>query len=194
MSSEFTSKTIWTPANIVTCIRIFFIPVFYILMLFEFPVAAAIVFSLLAATDWLDGYLARSRNEVTNFGKFMDPIADKLLVLAALLALIELGSLPSWIALVIITREFLVSGLRMLAASQGHVIAASKIGKAKTATTLLALIFFILKESKYIMINPSVFQVFIILAWLLMIVAVVLTLYSMYDYFKKSAHFLFEVN
>lgn len=194
MPSQFTSASIWTPANVVTCIRILFIPVFYVLLLFKLPLVAVIIFALLAATDWLDGYLARSRNEVTNFGKFMDPIADKLLVLAALLALIELGSMPSWIALVIVTREFLVSGLRMLAASEGVVIAASKIGKAKTATTLVALILFMIKEITFVVSNPVLFQVIVVLAWILMVIAVILTIYSMYDYFKKSAHLLLEAH
>lgn len=102
---------------------------------------------MLSLTDSVDGYLARSRNEITNFGKFMDPLADKILVFAALVALIELHVLPSWVVLVILMREFIVAGVRMLAAAKGMVIAASWYGKAKTVTQLVAIILFILKES-----------------------------------------------
>lgn len=104
--------------------------------------ARALLFVVLACTDALDGYLARSRGEVTNFGKFMDPLADKILVAAALLALCELQILPSWVALIILTREFIVSGLRMLAASEGVVIAASWYGKAKTVFQIIANLLF----------------------------------------------------
>ena len=130
---------LWTPANIVTLIRICLVPVFVVVLLSPWPqwfhlpdlaehsksLIAAAIFVLISCTDWLDGYLARSRGEVTDFGKFMDPLADKILVMAALLALIELGSLPSWVALIIVAREFIVSGVRMVAASKGTVISAS---------------------------------------------------------------------
>lgn len=102
---------------------------------------------MLSFTDSVDGYLARSKNQVTNFGKFMDPLADKILVFAALICLVELHVLPSWVVLIILMREFIVSGIRMLAASKGLVIAASWYGKAKTVTQLIAIILFILKES-----------------------------------------------
>ena len=91
------------------------------------PWIAALIFVALAATDAVDGYVARSRNEVTTFGKFIDPLADKLLVTAALVALVDLDRLPSWIALVIISRELVVSGLRMVAVAEGRVIAASQL-------------------------------------------------------------------
>ena len=137
---------LWTPANIVTLIRICLVPVFVVVLLSPWPqwfhlpdlaehsksLIAAAIFVLISCTDWLDGYLARSRGEVTDFGKFMDPLADKILVMAALLALIELGSLPSWVALIIVAREFIVSGVRMVAASKGTVISASWYGKFKT--------------------------------------------------------------
>ena len=119
-------EKLWTPANVVTLVRICCVPVFVVAIISPWPAwfpqwsdaetwkpwIAAGIFVLLAATDGLDGYLARSRNEVTNFGKFMDPLADKILVAAALLALVELSVLPSWVALVILTREFIVSGIR----------------------------------------------------------------------------------
>ena len=95
----------------------------------------------------MDGYLARSRNEVTTFGKFLDPLADKLLVTAALLALIEMNVLPAWIAFIIIAREFIVSGLRMVASAEGSVIAASWYGKLKTVLQIAAILLFIVKDS-----------------------------------------------
>lgn len=91
--------------------------------------------------------MARSRGEVTDFGKFLDPLADKILVAAALIALVELGDLPSWVVLVILMREFIVSGVRMLAAAEGLVVAASWYGKVKTVLQILAIILFILKDA-----------------------------------------------
>ncbi len=142
------------PANIVTITRMVLIPVFLLVLLADWPKwfnapaiayalrpwIAAVVFTVLAATDGVDGYLARSRGEVTTFGKFIDPLADKLLVTAALLALIEMNVLPAWIAMVIISREFIVSGLRMVASAEGKVIAASSYGKLKTVLQIIAII------------------------------------------------------
>ena len=154
-------EKLWTPANIVTVLRICGVPVFIIVILADWPEMvteppffealkpwiAAIVFGILAATDSVDGYLARSRNEVTTFGKFIDPIADKILTASALIALVELQVLPSWVVIVILCREFIVSGMRMIAASQGTVIAASWYGKAKTVFQIIAILLFILKDS-----------------------------------------------
>ena len=139
MTKKAKKNTLWTPANIVTMIRILFVPVFVIALISPWPLwidssggldflkpwVALVIFLVLSLTDSVDGYLARSRNEVTNFGKFMDPLADKILVFAALVALVELNVLPSWVVLVILMREFIVAGVRMLAASRGMVIAAS---------------------------------------------------------------------
>ncbi|MDR2721651.1 MAG: CDP-diacylglycerol--glycerol-3-phosphate 3-phosphatidyltransferase, partial [Coriobacteriaceae bacterium] len=145
------------------------------------------IFVILAGTDGLDGYLARSRGEVTNFGKFVDPLADKILVAAALLALIELGVLPSWVALVILTREFIVSGIRMLAASQGVVIAASWYGKLKTVSQIFAIFLFIIKDSAPILeLSPQVNNVISIVAWTVMLIALALTILSLIDYFVKA--------
>lgn len=196
-SKDSQNETIWTPANVVTCVRILGVPVFVVALLSpwplwfpQFPVledlkpwVAVLLFVLLAATDSVDGYLARSRNEVTTFGKFVDPLADKILVAAALLALTELSVLPSWIALVILTREFIVSGLRMIAASEGAVIAASWYGKAKTVTQIIAIVLFLVKDVCLHVTSPE--SPWYILAWLFMIVAVVLTIVSMVDYFVK---------
>ncbi|MFQ9181525.1 MAG: CDP-diacylglycerol--glycerol-3-phosphate 3-phosphatidyltransferase [Eggerthella lenta] len=145
----------------------------------------------MAATDGLDGYLARSRGEVTNFGKFIDPLADKILVAAALLALIELGVLPSWVALVILTREFIVSGIRMVAASQGVVIAASWYGKAKTVAQIVAIVLFIVKDSVVITDPQGVLHnPLYLVSWLAMLIALALTVISMLDYFVKAKEIL----
>ena len=187
----------WTPANIVTVIRILFIPVFVIALLAPWEqclfggdpigltvraVVSLVVFGLICLTDTLDGYLARSRNEVTVFGKFIDPIADKILIVAALLCLVQLGLLSSWVPIVIVAREMLVSGLRMLVASAGVVVSASILGKIKTATTMVAICLFIL------MVSPIVAALtwFRVLAWALMLVAVFFTIASMVDYFAKA--------
>ncbi|MDR3052852.1 MAG: CDP-diacylglycerol--glycerol-3-phosphate 3-phosphatidyltransferase [Coriobacteriales bacterium] len=198
-------KDIFTAANIVTMSRIVLIPVFVFLLLAPWPTwapdaamaywikpwIAAAVFALLALTDGVDGYLARSRNEVTTLGKFLDPLADKILVTAALLALIELGELPAWIALVIIAREFLVSGLRMVASAEGVVIAASWFGKVKTVFQIIAVILFIVKDSQAIWFLGGTFVQFVqVIAWLVMILALALTLLSLADYFIKSSAIL----
>ncbi len=187
----------WTPANIVTVIRILFIPVFVAALLASWEqaffgtdpigltvraVVSLVVFGLICLTDTLDGYLARSRNEVTVFGKFIDPIADKILVVAALLCLVQLDLLDAWVPMVIVAREMLVSGLRMLVASAGVVVAASILGKIKTATTMVAICLFIL------MLSPEIAGLawFKVLAWALMLAAVLFTVASMVDYFAKA--------
>jgi CDP-diacylglycerol--glycerol-3-phosphate 3-phosphatidyltransferase len=195
-------RAILTPANIVTMARIVFIPVFIFVLLAPWPSwfpdpepahwvkpwVAAAVFALLALTDGVDGYLARSRNEITTLGKFLDPIADKILVAAALLALIELGELPAWVVLVILAREFLVSGLRMVVSSEGVVIAASWLGKVKTVFQIIAVILFIIKGSSAIVDagNP-IYEAFYVVSWTVMGIALLLTLLSLADYFLKSS-------
>ncbi len=198
-------NALWTPANIVTLVRILLVPVFVVAILSPWPDyfpnwedidlykpwVAALIFAVISCTDALDGYLARSRGEVTNFGKFIDPLADKILVAAALLALIELQVLPSWVALIIIVREFIVSGLRMLVASQGIVIAASWYGKAKTVFQIIAILLFIIKDSDLLLrVHVDAGWTLYIVSWLFMIVALVLTIVSMVDYFVKCAPLL----
>src|SRR5918999_6119188 len=127
--------------NFLTLVRIMLVPVLVVALLDETPngdTIAAIVFAIAALTDGLDGYIARSRESVTTFGKVMDPIADKLLIAAALLALVSLDRVEPWVAMVIIAREFAVSGLRVAAGQQGVVIPASKLGKAKTIVQVVA--------------------------------------------------------
>lgn len=193
------------PANTVTITRMVLIPVFLVVLLGDWPrwfhapaiayalrpwIAAA-VFTVLAATDGVDGYLARSRNEVTTFGKFLDPLADKLLVTAALLALIELRVLPAWIALVIISREFIVSGLRMVASAEGTVIAASWYGKLKTVLQIVAIVMFIVKDSLVIAsFGAQLALWFQVASWAVMGAAVVMTIVSMVDYFIHAREVL----
>jgi len=151
------------------------------------PWIAAAVFGALAATDGVDGYLARSRNEVTTFGKFLDPLADKLLVTAALLALIETNVLPAWIGFVIISREFIVSGLRMVASAEGTVIAASWYGKFKTVLQIAAILLFIVKDSHFIgTLSPEANLWAQATSWTVMGAAVVMTIASMVDYFINA--------
>lgn len=128
--------------NALTLLRILAVPVLVVALADETAngdTFAAIVFALAAATDGLDGYIARSRGAITTFGKLMDPIADKLLVVAALITLVSLDRLASWVAMVIIAREFAVTALRMVAAEQGVVISASWLGKVKTLTQVAAI-------------------------------------------------------
>lgn len=179
-------------ANRVTLVRVVLIPVFLVILLAKLPVwgpwLAAAVFTLLAATDAVDGYLARSRNEVTTFGKFIDPLADKLLVTAALVALVDLERLPSWIALIIISRELVVSGLRMVAVAEGRVIAASNYGKIKTILQIMAIVGFIVMDSSLIAdtVGPQLALGFWWLAWIVMVAALIATIASMVDYFYHA--------
>jgi CDP-diacylglycerol--glycerol-3-phosphate 3-phosphatidyltransferase len=122
-------------SNALTITRILLIPVFLTALFYDAPNARwlSVAFFLLASgTDWLDGYLARKRREITNFGKLMDPLADKLLISSALIALVQTGDIQSWVAILIIGREFFVTGLRGLAATKGSVMAAGVLGKIKT--------------------------------------------------------------
>jgi len=189
-------------ANRVTLLRILFIPVFLVVLLSPWPAyfpapalwiaaqpwIAALVFALVAATDAVDGYLARSRNEVTTFGKFIDPLADKLLVTAALIALVDLGRLPSWVALVIISRELIVSGLRMVAVAEGKVIAASWFGKVKTILQIAAILGFIVMGSPVFdsVAGPGSGNTMTLITWAVMILALIFTVLSMLDYFYHA--------
>ena len=185
-------------ANKLTLIRIFLVPVFLLFIAKKgIPYGTSIatfIFILASITDKLDGYIARSRNQITNFGKFMDPLADKLLVTAALISLVELHIVPSWAAVAIIAREFAVSGLRSIAASQGRVIAASWWGKIKTVIQIIAIILLLLKINIH---DAKLLKIFVIDNYylkgffkyaptIMLMVAVVITLISGYDYFKKN--------
>jgi CDP-diacylglycerol--glycerol-3-phosphate 3-phosphatidyltransferase len=163
-----------TLANTLTLLRILAVPVVVVALLGETPNGdelAAAVFALAALTDGLDGYFARSRDAVTTFGKLMDPLADKLLIVAALVSLVSLNRLQAWVAMVIIAREIAVTGLRAIAAERGVVIAASWMGKLKTVLQIAAVI-------ALIATNPAP-------AWVdaLVYLAVIATLVSGADYF-----------
>lgn len=132
-------------ANTITVARVLLIPVFIVLLLSNIPLGqwlAIVVFGVAAFTDRLDGYVARSRNQVTALGQFLDPLADKLLISAALIALVGMNALPAWVAMVIIAREFAVSALRIVALDQGISIPASPLGKAKTISQIVGIIIF----------------------------------------------------
>ncbi len=185
-----------TWANRVTLARMILIPVFVVVLLARLPNYgpwfAALIFTALAATDAVDGYLARSRNEVTTFGKFIDPLADKLLVTAALVSLVELDKISAWIAIIIISREFIVTGLRLVSVAEGKVIAASRYGKLKTIFQIAAIVGFIVKDSPLIaQVIGSIGEMALqALAWGVMGVAIGLTLLSMFDYFYHARDIL----
>ena len=160
--------------NVLTVVRILAVPVVVVALLDETPngdALAAAVFALAALTDGLDGYIARSRDTVTTFGKLMDPLADKLLIVAALVSLVSLGRLAAWVAMVIIAREVAVTGLRAVAAEQRVVISASWLGKVKTALQVAAVFALILWESSPLGVD------------LLVYAAVAATVISGADYF-----------
>ena len=189
-------------ANAISLARIFLIPVFLVVLLVDWPRLfdhpgilyqlrpwfAALVFIVLAASDGVDGYIARSRGEISTFGKFLDPLADKLLITAALLALIEVNMLPAWVAFIIIAREFVVSGLRMIASAEGVIIAASWYGKIKTLLQIIAVVLFmILGSAWYRNMGEDARTIYSAVAWLFMGGAVVMTVMSMVDYFVNAS-------
>ena len=129
-------------ANKLTMFRVVLIPVFMALLYINFPISnyvAMIVFVVAGLTDIADGYIARRRGQVTDFGKFLDPLADKILVIAAMLWFVECGVMPAWVALIVVVREFMVTGLRLVAVDNGRVIAAGLLGKIKTVVTMICL-------------------------------------------------------
>ena len=185
-------------ANKLTLIRIILVPIFLVFIAYQdLPygsVIATLIFIIASVTDQLDGYIARSRNQVTNFGKFMDPLADKLLVTAALISLVELQLVPAWAAIVIIAREFAVSGLRTIAASEGLVIAASWWGKIKTVTQIIAILLLLLQvniesiQSLNSSFEASAFlnNFFAYAPKIALFIAVAMTIISGIDYFIKN--------
>jgi CDP-diacylglycerol--glycerol-3-phosphate 3-phosphatidyltransferase len=145
---------------------------------------AALIFIIASSTDALDGYIARKTKQITKFGKFLDPIADKLLVTAALIALVERGDLSTWVAVIIIGREFMITGLRLVAASEGIVIAASSWGKIKTITQMIAIIAMLFKNYPIRWLFDFPFD------GVIMFLAVIATIYSAYDYIVKNGKVL----
>ena len=165
--------------NVLTIGRILFIPLFILVLTLSHSqgshLLAAIIFAVASVTDYLDGYLARKWNVVSNFGKFADPMADKLLVMSAFIMLIELGMAPAWVVAIIICRELAVTGLRLLLVETGGtVLAAAMPGKIKTFSQMFAIIFLLLHWN--------------LIGQLLLYIALFFTIYSGYDYFKGSAY------
>lgn len=179
-------------ANKLTLMRIFLVPIFLIFIAFKgIPYGRSIatfVFILASLTDKLDGYIARSRNQITKFGKFMDPLADKLLVTAALISLVEIKMIPTWVAMIIIAREFAVNGLRSIIAAEGIVIAASKWGKIKTVVQIVAIISALITSNyKYLhILSIYPYEFFKIITDISMGAAVIITIVSGVDYFVKN--------
>ena len=171
-------------ANKLTMLRVAMIPAFLLVLYLGNGAwanyAALAIFVLASLTDTLDGYIARHCNQVTDFGKFMDPLADKCLVTAAMLWFVEIGQMPGWALLVVIIREFGVSGLRMLAADQGRVIAAGWSGKVKTASTMVCIVLMLLP------IYPWVNRICVA-------VIVLTTIYSGVEYFMKNLDIVSQV-
>ena len=170
-------------ANKLTLLRVVMIPAFLLVLYLDVPYAnywALVIFAAASITDTLDGYIARHYNQVTDFGKFMDPLADKCLVTAALLWFVEVGQMPAWALLIVIIREFGVSGLRMVAADKGRVIAAGWSGKVKTASTMVCIILMLLPI-------PAVVNTICVA------LIVLTTIYSGVEYFMKNLDMLSEV-
>lgn len=164
-------------ANKLTILRVFMIPAFLLVLYLNVPGSrywALAIFAIASATDWVDGYIARRYNQTTNFGKFMDPLADKCLVTAAMVWFVEIGQMPGWALLVVLIREFGVSGLRMIASDQGRVIAAGWSGKVKTASTMVCIILMFLP------FLPAQVNT------LCVAVIVLTTIYSGVEYFMKN--------
>ncbi len=171
--------------NKLTVLRVLMIPFFVVFMLYDIIPAldkwiALVLFCIASFTDFLDGYLARKYNLVTNFGKFMDPLADKLLVVSAMICLITWGKLEAWIVIIIVSREFIISGFRLVASDNGIVIAASMWGKFKTVSHMAMIIFMIADFG----------GVFLIVEDLLKWIAVALTIISLVDYVGKNKQVL----
>lgn len=173
--------------NKLTILRVIMIPFFVVCLLLDkgtaTEIAALVLFAAASFTDFLDGYIARRDNLVTNFGKFMDPLADKLLVCSAMICLIELGRLPAWIVIIIIAREFIISGFRLVASDNGVVIAASYWGKFKTVSQMFMIMLLI--------IHPEG-TVFYWLEQILINVSLILTIVSLMDYLMKNKQVLAE--
>lgn len=132
--------------NKLTVLRMFLVPIFIIFYYLGFNLYSTLIFIFASITDFLDGYIARKNNLVTNFGKFMDPLADKILVISALILLLEKNIFPGWILIIVISREFIVSGLRLIAASNNVTIAAGNLGKLKTVSQMISIILLLLNN------------------------------------------------
>ena len=197
MKFKFEVKDLFKLPNILCYIRIALVPLFVylyftaeepvdyyvatlVVMLASINIAAAAIFILASITDFLDGKIARKYNLVTNFGKFMDPLADKLLVCSALIALVDFDKVAAWIVIIIIAREFIISGFRLIAADNGIVIAASWWGKAKTISQMIMIILLVADFG----------GVFDMIGQVMIYLALVLTVVSLVDYIAKNKQVL----
>ena len=169
-----------TTASKITLIRVAFIPVFMVLMYLSggksnlWMWISLVVFIIASLTDYVDGHIARKYNQVSDFGKFLDPLADKLLTIAAMVMFCEWGSFPAWALMIVLTREFAVTGLRLVAVGKGTVIAAGWSGKVKTASTMIGLC--------VLMAFPTSAMI----AWIVVAVIVLTTVYSGVEYFIQN--------
>ena len=163
--------------NKLTVARMIAVPFFIAAYMLEFYIVAFVLFVAASVTDFFDGYLARKHNLVSNFGKIMDPLADKLLVCSAMICLVEMGKIPSWIVIIIISREFIISGFRLIASDNGIVIAASYWGKFKTVFQMAMVILMIADIAALNVVTQ-------IIMW----IALALTIISLVDYLKKNWH------
>lgn len=163
-----------TTASKITIGRILLVPIFLVLLYLDFNMAAFAVYVIACLSDMLDGYVARHYNQVSNFGKFVDPLADKILVLAAMCYFVEIGTMPGWCVAIVLFREFAVSGLRLIAAEKKRVIAAAKSGKIKTLFTMVGLGAMMIL-GKYYYVN--------LIATVLIVAS---TVYSGIQYFRKN--------
>lgn len=163
-----------TTASKITLVRVLMIPVFMALLLMGHNLLALAVFIIASCTDFIDGYIARHYNQVSNFGKFLDPLADKLLVVSCMVIFIQWARMPAWAVMIVLTREFAVTGLRLVAVENGRVIAAGWLGKIKTASTMIGLCLMLL-FTRYIWLDTLVTAVI-----------VVTTLVSGIEYFVRN--------
>lgn len=182
--------------NKITLARICLIPFFIIILSVPLPwktlqlytlniplshIIAAIIFIIAAGTDWLDGYYARKYNLITSLGKFLDPLADKLLVTAAFILLVDLKLAPAWVVIIILSREFAVTGLRLVASGEGIVLAAGNLGKIKTATQMIAIVLLLLHNWPFVYLE-------IPFDMILLYISLFFTIVSGYEYFVKNWH------
>ena len=176
LSGEIEEWRVLNTANKLTFLRVLLIPIFLVILYLQFPFHmyyALAVFILASVTDFVDGYIARHYNMITDFGKFMDPLADKMLVMAALLWFVEVNRFPAWALLIVVVREFAVTGLRLIAVERGRVIAAAWSGKIKTASTMVCICLMLVFHN----LTLDVVCVALILAT---------TIYSGIEYFVKN--------
>lgn len=166
--------------NKLTMLRIALIPMLMAVLMTGHFYTAGVIFIIASATDALDGHIARKHNMITNFGKIMDPLADKLLVTAALICLVELGEIPGWMVIVVLAREFIITGLRTVAAGEGIIIAAGNSGKIKTVLQMMALVIILLRNWPFTLFTDI--NIGLIVLW----GAVIMTVYSGLEYVLKN--------